>query len=132
MGLSLYSKNPPFQIDANFGMTAAIIEMLVFSKPGIIKLLPAIPDRWNCGRAKGIACRGGVVADVEWDSPKGVVKARLTSRNDQTIQLKLPGKVKQMDIKPTGTVVKSSHLGDSYILVSLTRSEPVQICAEVK
>ena len=132
MGLSLYSKNPPFQIDANFGMTAAIVEMLVFSKPGIIKLLPAMPNRWSCGRAKGIACRGGITTDVEWDFQNGLIEATLTSRDDQEIQVKLPGKVKQMDVKPLGTVVKKSRLGDSYVLVALTHSESVHIQAEIE
>ncbi len=131
MGLSIYSKNPPFQIDANFGMTAAIIEMLVFSKPGIVKLLPAIPDRWSRGRAKGIACRGGIIADVEWDFQNGFIKARLTSRDDQTVQVKLPGQVKKMDISPLETTVERSNLGDSYIFITLTQSKPVYIQAEV-
>jgi len=131
MGLSIYSKNPPFQIDANFGMTAAIIEMLVFSKPGIVKLLPAIPDKWSRGRAKGIACRGGIIADVEWDFRKGFIKARLTSRDSQTVQVKLPGQVKKMDISPSGTTVERSNLGDSYVFITLAQSEPVCIQAEI-
>jgi len=132
MGLSLWGKNPPFQIDANFGMTAAIIEMLIFSKPGIIKLLPAIPDKWSCGRVKGIACRGGIVADVEWDFQKRFIKARFRSKNDQTIQVKLPVKVKQLEISSLGQAVKKSHLEDSYTSVTLTQSEPVYLQAEIE
>jgi len=130
MGLSLWSSNPPFQIDANFGMTAAIIEMLIFSKPGIIKLLPAIPDRWNSGSAKGIACRGGIVADVEWDFQKESIKTRLTSKTDQTIQVKLPGKVKHIEIEYSDRKTEVLSVKDSYITISLIRSETVQIWAE--
>ncbi|MBM3242256.1 glycoside hydrolase family 95 protein [Candidatus Poribacteria bacterium] len=132
MGLSLWGNNPPFQIDANLGMTAAIIEMLVFSKPGIIKLLPAIPDRWSCGCVKGIACRGGIVADMEWDFQKRFIKARLKSKNDQTIQVKLPGKVKQLEISSLDKTVQKSHLGDSYTSITFTQSEPVYLQAEVE
>lgn len=61
MGLSLsgWGAVPPFQIDANFGVTAAVLEMLVFSKLGLLKLLPALPDKWTIGQARGIACREG-------------------------------------------------------------------------
>jgi alpha-L-fucosidase 2 len=131
MGLSLWGNNPPFQIDANFGMTAAIIEMLVFSKPGIIKLLPAIPDRWSCGNVKGIACRGGIIADVEWDFQKGIVKTRLLSSNDQTIRVKLPGKVKNIEIQYSNKQMERLPLEDSYITIILTQSEPVHIISQL-
>ncbi|MCK5119507.1 MAG: glycoside hydrolase N-terminal domain-containing protein, partial [Candidatus Latescibacteria bacterium] len=90
MGLSLggWGEHPPFQIDANFGITAAILEMLVFSKPGLVKLLPAIPDKWTQGRACGIACRGGIVLDLQWDRSGGAMRATLTSKRDQKVWVK--------------------------------------------
>ncbi len=91
MGLSLtWGNNPPFQIDANFGITAAILEMLVFSKPGLVKLLPALPERWPQGRATGIACRGQLTVDLEWDVPKQQFSATLVSAVNQKLTLRLP------------------------------------------
>jgi len=129
MGLSIYGHNPPFQIDANFGMTAAMIEMLVFSKNGIIKLLPAIPNKWSHGKAKGIACRGGIVVDVEWDFQKGYMKASLVSDKDQTILIKLHKKAKRVEVSPSEKTAEKSELGDSYISIALEKSEPIHIQA---
>ncbi len=81
----------PFQIDANFGSTAAILEMLVFSKPGRVVLLPALPAKWAAGKATGIRCRGGISVDVEWNCPAGTLAATLVSARDQHLQLQVTG-----------------------------------------
>ncbi|MFG3203837.1 glycoside hydrolase N-terminal domain-containing protein [Streptomyces sp. NPDC048192] len=60
-----------FQIDANFGTPSAIVEMLVYSRPGHIELLPALPAAWAAsGSVSGVGVRGGFVADVKWKNGK--------------------------------------------------------------
>jgi len=93
-----------FQIDANFGTPAAMIEMLLYSRPGHIELLPAMPGAWAAsGSVTGVGARGGFVVDLRWRD--GIpIEARIRSVGGRTTTVAFGGTSRTVTLRPGASV----------------------------
>jgi len=105
---NLLDTHPPFQIDGNFGATAAIAEMIMQSHAGEISFLPALPAAWPDGSVTGLVARGAVELDVYWQSSK-VSRVVLRPRIDGEQTFRAPRGQKIASITSNGKPVKISE-----------------------
>jgi len=68
----------PLQIDGNYGIAAAIVEMLVQSHNGVVQLLPAACAQWPEGSVKGLKARGNVEVSMSWKDGRSASFRRCT------------------------------------------------------
>ena len=92
---SLFSKcGTAMQVDATFGVSAAITEMLIQSNEGYLNFLPAIPDTWSSeGSFSGVVTRGAFELDYSWTDGK-VRTIKLVSKAGNECKIKCRRKPK--------------------------------------
>lgn len=109
---NLFDACPPFQIDGNFGTTAAIAEMIVQSGNGVIHLLPALPDAWQDGAVTGLRARGGFEVNLVWHAGK-LSTATIRSEMGGRCQVSYGGLETRLEIKPGRSVTLDRNLAEN-------------------
>jgi len=88
---SLFSLHYPghvYNADLINSLPAIVIEMLVYSRPGLLELLPAVDERLPRGTLQGARARGQLqIKRLHWDLPARRIELTLTTAKDQPLTL---------------------------------------------
>ena len=95
---NLLDKHPPFQIDGNFGICAAMNGMLVQSNEERILLLPALPAAWKTGSVRGMHLIGNLELSMSWKDGR-ITGAVFTAYSDVDTVVKYKETEKRLQLK---------------------------------
>jgi alpha-L-fucosidase 2 len=85
-------------MDGNFGIPAAMTEMLLQSHADEIQLLPAVPKVWATeGSFKGLCARGGYIVNCSWKEGK-VTSYSISSSKPGKVKVRINGDVKEVEV----------------------------------
>jgi alpha-L-fucosidase 2 len=141
---SHYDNLNVFNVDASGGIPSVINNSLVFSGPGQLDLLPALPGAFAKGSISGILARGQITVDeLAWDMPGGDVAAKLTSAISQKVTIGLPPGISNAKAVINGRPQQIAdlgagkqgcqvtvHPGENTVAVTFTGFVPVRLLSQ--
>lgn len=113
------------QVDGSHGFSAALMEMLVQSHDGEIRLLPCLPATcWPAGSVHGIRARGGFEIDMRWSTGK-LVEATVRAERDSKCRIRTPSPLQTLATGGNPAVVSKDGMLEFQVLADT----PVRIKA---
>lgn len=120
-----HNPNRIYNADMLHSLPAIVAEMLIYSKPNQIEILPALSDELRRGEIRGLHCRCQVTVDrLEWDLDAGRIITVLTSTKDQWVTLRVRRGIRSATVSATETV---EILDSNQILLELKANRQIRL-----
>jgi len=116
--------------DAQGGIPAIIMEMLAYSRPGVIEVLPALPPTMVKGAINGMLARTCArINKLSWDMQERTVDITITSLKNQDITLIARYGIE--DVSAPSGVLGAFKKGNADCELHLPENKPVEIHLEL-
>ncbi len=113
--------------DAQGGIPAIIMEMLAYSRPGVIEVLPALPSSLIKGSIAGLLSRTFARIDkLAWDMEARTVNLTITSLKKQDITLIARHGIEKISVSG-GVLAAKPKPGEADCELHLPEGKPVEI-----
>jgi alpha-L-fucosidase 2 len=117
--------------DAQCGIPAIIMEMLAYSRPGVIEVLPALPPSLVKGSINGMRARTFARIDkLAWDMEARTVDLTVTSLRQQDVTLMARYGIEDISA-PTGVLATRPQSGAANCGLHLPEGKPVELHLKV-
>jgi alpha-L-fucosidase 2 len=113
--------------DAQGGIPAIMMEMLAYSRPGVIEVLPALPPSLGKGSIQGMLSRTFARIDkLAWDMEARTVDVTITSVRNQDVTLIARQGIEEISA-PAGVLAAMPQPGTANCDLHLPEGKPVEI-----
>lgn len=117
--------------DQQGSIPTLMMEMLLYSRPGVIEVLPAAPETLTKGSVKGLLARTfAKVDDLTWDMAAKTVDLTVTSRQKQDITLIVRYEIESITA-PAGVLAAQPKAGEPTCTLHLPQGVPVVLHMKV-
>jgi len=122
-----------YNLDATFSWPAVLMEMLLYSEPGLVEALPALPqDMFDRGTLRGVRARGGIVVEeLHWNLLFGRIFITLRSEHAQEITFRFGLNVRSVEADDPADRKLVAARGKESWRISLPAGKAVRLrCAQ--
>ena len=118
-----HNPNQIFNADMLNSLPAVVMEMLLYSRPGVIELLPACSSKLTKGAITGIKCRTqATVENLEWDFIHKKIKATISSDKNQSIEF-----MYRKGFKDVKCSIPINNKTENAFFVELEKGKPINL-----
>jgi hypothetical protein len=113
--------------DQQGSIPTIMMEMLLYSRPGVVEVLPALPESLTKGSIKGMLARTFArVDDLTWDMDSKTVDITITSRISQELTLTARHGIRAI-AAPSGVITRRPTTDATTCTLRLPQGRPVTI-----